>query len=71
MLKILPNNKPFSVFLKEHSIFRTFKLNSAKNISLFYKESSLCDGWFGINKMANVGILFFIHFQMLQLIQIW
>jgi hypothetical protein len=56
----------FSVFFKEHSMFRAFKLNqnvSAKNISLFYKESSLYDGWLETNKMANVGILFSFLFR--------
>jgi hypothetical protein len=61
--------EPFFVSFKGHSMFSAFKLNQnipAKNISLFYKESFLCDGWLGINEMANVGILFFIFFQRLQ-----
>jgi hypothetical protein len=58
--------EPFSVSFKEHSMFRAFKLDQnlpAKNISLLYKESSLCDGWLEINEMANVGILFFHFFS--------
>jgi hypothetical protein len=54
----------FSVSLKEHSIFRAFKLNQnipAKNISLCYKESSLCNEWLEIN-VTNVGILLFHSF---------
>jgi hypothetical protein len=53
--------EPFSVFFKEHSMFRAFKLDqniSAKNIFLLYKESSLYNGWLEINKMANIGIFF-------------
>jgi hypothetical protein len=56
----------FSVSFKGHSIFRTFKLNQnipAKNISLHYKESSLCNEWLGINAMVNVEILFFSFFS--------
>jgi hypothetical protein len=56
----------FSVFFKKYSMFRAFKLNqniSAKNIFLLYKESSLCNGWLEINKMANIGIFFSISFR--------
>jgi hypothetical protein len=56
---------PFSISLKEHSIFRAFKLVSditAKNISLQYKENSLLFEWMEINGMKNVGIFFFHSF---------
>jgi hypothetical protein len=55
---------PFSISLKEHSVFRAFKLVydiTAKNISLQYKKNSLLFEWMKINGMKNVGILFF-HF---------
>jgi hypothetical protein len=57
--------EPFSIFLKGHSMFRTFKLNQdipAKNISLCYKENFLCNEWLEINAMTNVGILLFHSF---------
>jgi hypothetical protein len=57
---------PFSILLKEYSIFRAFTLVSdiiAKNISLQYKENSLLSEWMEINGMENVGILFFHFFS--------
>jgi hypothetical protein len=57
---------PFSILLKEHSVFRAFKLISditAKNISLQYKKNSLLCEWMEINGMENVGILFFHSFS--------
>jgi hypothetical protein len=57
---------PFSISLKEHSVFRAFKLVSdiiAKNIFLQYKENSLLSEWMEINEMENVGIFFFHSFS--------
>ena len=58
--------EPFSISLKGHSVFRAFQLvsdNMAKNISLMYKENSLCSQWLRIDGNANVGIFIFQAFS--------